>query len=224
MQKFKNATIGKRLLAYIIDYFILGIIANLIFKIVNNSYADVIKEVTLIQTEAAQSSTAIDLADLINQYQNIPNYGSFVSAVNYSLLALLAIALLYFILLPILWNKQTLGRAAMNIKLVTKFDEEAKLPSLLMRQVLGRFATFLSFILFGVGAIVQLILVLNTKPTTIEDSVAGTKMVDLSKLIDSKYDDEPYDLNNNSTNVYAPKEESSESLNSDDDVFDFIEK
>lgn len=219
MQRYKNAKIGKRFLAHIIDYGIFSIIAFIIYNsFIAKAFSTTISEISRIQTEAAQNTT-INLNDTILQYQNVEGYTTFASVVNLFILGFIVVLLLYFVLLPKFWDKQTVGRAALNIKLVSKFDEEVTYSNLLMRQIVGRFIFVFASMCCFIGLIIEFVLMLRKNPITIEDLVGGTKMVDLSLI-----KKEVNTINNPNSSSNETVSEFDDDADVDSDVFDFMNK
>lgn len=186
MKKFKNAGFGKRLLAYVIDYGMFAIIGNLLYEfIIANKYASTLEEVARIQSETINSTTTVTGESIFTQYESIDGYGALSTAVTVLFVGIIIAMIVYFVVLPLVWEKQTVGRAALKLRLVDKLDEKPDLSALFMRQLLGRLVAVVLQLMCCIGFIVEIVLVLREQPTTIEDLIGGTKMVDLNQEIHS---------------------------------------
>ena len=94
------------------------------------------------------------------------------------------IYILYFVILPIFWKKQTLGRWAAHVKVVKLNGSNLSFGTLLIREFLGKF--FLGVMTFGITWLVSVIMMeLATVKRTIHDRMANTLMVSADTVIET---------------------------------------
>lgn len=102
-----------------------------------------------------------------------------------------------YIVIPMFWSKQTLGRMAMGIKVVTNDDEKPTLGNLIVRDFLG-YQVLCSICCCGILYLINAIMCLTVDRLSLCDRMSGTKMVDTkAPLVDSELH---FDNDNNSNN------------------------
>ncbi len=110
--KYLNATLFQRFFAYFIDFLLIELIASLFISFIP-AYEENYK-VVLEFIKSFAADTAYDFDGLTQVLKSC----LIVFAINYGILSIFI--LLYMVLLPVFWSKQTIGRAAMGIKVVRK--------------------------------------------------------------------------------------------------------
>lgn len=89
---------------------------------------------------------------------------------------------LYFIILPIIWKKQTVGRWIAKVKVVKLNGSKLSFGTLLIREFIGK--VFLGFMTFGIVWLVSIIMMeLATVKRTIHDRMANTLMVSADSVM-----------------------------------------
>lgn len=174
MSIYKSADIGKRFLAYLVDYFVIGFLCNLVYYLFIDKQVNFLTEQFISEYPNVEIS---GLSDFFSKVQQLPAYSYVLNLLLIYFLITIIITLVYFIVLPLVWEKQTIGRALSSTKLVNKDDKEVTLLKLLRRQVLGRFV-FIVLASFLVGIVIEVVLALRDKSMTIEDYLGGTKLVE----------------------------------------------
>lgn len=114
--KYLNATLFQRFFAYFIDFLLIQVIASMIISFIP-AY-DVNYKIVLEFLRDFASNTAYDLDGLFQVMKSC----LILFAINYGILSIFI--LLYMVILPMFWTKQTIGRAAMGIKVVRKNPED----------------------------------------------------------------------------------------------------
>jgi uncharacterized RDD family membrane protein YckC len=90
----------------------------------------------------------------------------------------IAIYFLYFIFIPMIWEKQTLGRWIAKVKVIKLNGTKLSFGTLLIREFLGKL--FLGVMSFGIVWIISVIMMeIATVKRTIHDRMANTLMVNV---------------------------------------------
>ena len=174
--RFRYATNNQRFLTYLIDFLIiealLSGITAVIFKLMN---FDVSMNDTILEQLMAEAVKALETGDMTNYF----NY--YMEFLKYSLVELgvqiscaLLIVVGYFIVLPKLWKKQTVGRLVANTRVVMTDTNEPNLKALVLREFVGTFILY-----FCVGLIAYIItwVFVNKENRSLVDKISGTILV-----------------------------------------------
>ena len=179
---------GRRIGAFFLDSLIFTFGSSIILSI----FEDPTYTQQLLEIENAFMNGSIDFIQYSEAITNLvdPNLGI-------KLLVGLILAIGYFIVLPIFWNKQTVGRLACKIKVVKENGENAKPVNFILREGFGQtlFVTVLSVIaaftgnnllsrlesatttIFGFILIIGFFMMLGSKKTTLYDRISKTIVV-----------------------------------------------
>lgn len=193
-----EAKFSKRLLAYIIDIAILGIVlflTNIVIPKSNdirnlNAKLDILNEQYLNQE--------ISFKEYSNNYSEI-SYDLDRQNIVYTIVNIVFV-IVYFIVLPYFLNGQTLGKKLLKIKVI-KQDGKLNIGSLIIRNLivnglaymlltlllLYTLPAYIYFITTGILSIVQLVLVIvitigiikNNNNLVMHDRLSHTKVVNL---------------------------------------------
>jgi uncharacterized RDD family membrane protein YckC len=91
----------------------------------------------------------------------------------------IVIYFVYFIFLPMIWKKQTIGRWIAKVKVVKLNGSKLSFGTLLIREFLGKL--FLGVMSFGIVWIISIIMMeIATVKRTIHDRMANTLMVNVN--------------------------------------------
>ena len=94
-------------------------------------------------------------------------------------LGAIVIYFVYFIFLPMVWKKQTIGRWISKVKVVKLNGSKLSFGTLLIREFLGKL--FLGIMSFGIVWIISIIMMeIATVKRTIHDRMANTLMVNVN--------------------------------------------
>ena len=94
-------------------------------------------------------------------------------------LGAIVIYFVYFIFLPMIWKKQTIGRWISKVKVVKLNGSKLSFGTLLIREFLGKL--FLGIMSFGIVWIISIIMMeIATVKRTIHDRMANTLMVNVN--------------------------------------------
>ena len=108
---------------------------------------------------------------------------STVTAMVYTIIALV-IYFAYFIILPIIWKKQTVGRWLAKVKVVKLNGSNLSFGTLLIREFLGKL--FLGVMTFGIVWLISVIMMeIATVKRTIHDRMANTLMVNADTILET---------------------------------------
>lgn len=179
---------GRRIGAFFLDSLIFTFGSSIILSI----FEDPTYTQQLLEIENAFMNGSIDFIQYSEAITNLvdPNLGI-------KLLVGLILAIGYFIVLPIFWNKQTVGRLACKIKVVKENGENAKPVNFILREGFGQtlFVSVLSVIaaftgnnflsklesatttIFGFILIIGFFMMLGSKKTTLYDRISKTIVV-----------------------------------------------
>ena len=126
MQKAKT---GKRILAFILD----SVIASLIASFLCSFFDDPAYLEQVAAIEEAYMNGSLGLLDYTEALQALvdPNLGI-------KLIIELIVLAAYFIVLPIVWKNQTIGRAASKIKVVKEDNTPVNVVNLIIREGIGQ--------------------------------------------------------------------------------------
>lgn len=88
----------------------------------------------------------------------------------------LGFVIVYFIIMPIVWKKQTFGRLIMKIKVVKLNGTKLSFGTLFLREIIGKY--ILCFFSFGIVAIISIVLCFVAKGRrSIHDRMSNTLVV-----------------------------------------------
>lgn len=170
----KVANWKQRTLVFFIDYGILFIALFVLSMFFNDdqfklAFVDLWNEI---------KSFKLDGEDIILFFERL----STLTALFFTIGALI-IFFLYFILLPIIWKKQTIGRWVAKVKVIKLNGSHLSFGTLLIREFLGKI--FLGFMTFGITWLVSIIMMeLATVKRTIHDRMANTLMVNIDSVVE----------------------------------------
>ena len=202
-------TILKRVMAFIIDTFIVLIISSSISIIgfinpykdeYENAYNEYTELVTTIQEEGSGVDTDTYEDGLIASYYNVNKYNVVRSGIS------VGCTILYFALLQLLLDGQTLGKKIMKIKVVAnREDKKLNFGNYLIRTVILNNVIFsilfivgiylfdasiyysysmvVSYLQMFVLTVIMLMVVLRKDFRGLHDFAAGTKVIDLSPVV-----------------------------------------
>lgn len=167
--KYEDAKISQRLIDYIIDSFCLGLISILIIIFIPAFYQN-----TNAILEFYKDSFTMDIEPTTEVLISCLICIGIVYAVYLPLYAL------YFIIVPKVWKKQTLGRFILHISVVTKDEQPVKITNLLARELVG--AILLQLFSGGIFLLLVYGYLCMTSGRSLADMAGGTRLIDLRQL------------------------------------------
>jgi uncharacterized RDD family membrane protein YckC len=99
----------------------------------------------------------------------------YISLISGAVITILTIT--YFLVLPLLWKKQTIGRFLTRIAIVKEDGSSIDFQTLFVREVVGRMLP--SLMSFGLSLISEAYLISRQGRTSFSDALARTKVVDI---------------------------------------------
>jgi len=147
--------------------------------ILNNPDAtitDLYIEISHSSTETATSFVTWLSSDSIISYTNELNSAIF-KIVWTLVISIIVIYILYFAILPYFWDKQTVGRLILKVKVVREIDDEKPtLMNFLVRDVVGSCLLSVINVCCGLHFILNIVFVLS-RNQTLGDMISGTRLV-----------------------------------------------
>lgn len=177
MQVYVKATTLQRLAAFLIDLllitFMATILTNVLLKIVpfdKDRYDELYELIMDVYKENPQ-----DIVDEVGKSNLIEFFKLFAIQLLVNSLATLVLIILYLVLLPMYWDKQTIGRLVSNTKVIRhKGDVKCHWSNVLLREIVG---TFLMYSILGsIGIIVTIVMVLVSR-RSLADYIGMTDFV-----------------------------------------------
>ncbi|MDE7106262.1 MAG: RDD family protein [Anaeroplasmataceae bacterium] len=178
-----NARSTQRFFAYFIDALLLGVIVSFLVRLIpayNNSMR-IFQEYYKLYLE--EGNIIPDAEELSYIFKHL------VKAYGIMMLFEIPICILYFIVLPYFWEKQTLGRLLLHVKVVSMDGNKPKLKSLILREFVGG---ILILRILSTSIILPIIYwyMSATIGRTLSDLIGGTRLVE-DKMIYTDHPEEP---------------------------------
>lgn len=182
---YEKVKLGKRLGIILIDYLIFFVVAALVSNLITRVVmGDLVIPKELEAWLNNDGSSSEELLDLIQNNPAVAEYfNRELSAILYTFLVWIVAFSFYFIVLPLVWKKQTLGRFLLHVKLVDSEGEKAKFGTLFIREIVGNLLIGSVLSLCCCIPFVANIILLLAKNSIIADMLANTKFIDLDKEI-----------------------------------------
>jgi uncharacterized RDD family membrane protein YckC len=179
--KYVYATKIQRFVIYLIDFVLLTVVAQYIAYGVetlcgfDRTMMDTYSKNILMELMATSSGKAAS-TDMLNMYVS-KYFQYFMVDLAFKLIFDLILVVVLLILLPKYWGGKTIGRKAMNCKLVDKKGHDATIKHYALRELLGTFVGYCFLgAFFGVVGLISFILILATSKS-LPDLISGTCMV-----------------------------------------------
>ena len=225
MQVYVKASSFQRLCAYAIDilliYLLSSLLTTVILKMTSFDYSryNELQELMVDKYNEFLKNPESDFIELVGR-SNLKEFVKLYSIMNTVTIGLgLLLTVLYLVILPFFWEKQTLGRSIARIKVIRHTgDIKCNLGNLVRREVLG---TFLFYLLLGPLSFLALIsaLVASLKGRSIADLISNTDLVMYNPIT---VDQEAMNGGNLNMNFFTNNENRNENNqnNNNDDVID----
>ena len=168
--KYNNAMSFQRFLAFIIDYFVIYFIAFIILSFIP-LYKFHSNEMIDLYTAFL---TTVDLTDLDLALNLLK---SAIICLGLMSVVYIPLIVIYQIVLPIFWDKQTLGRWVAGVRVMSLDENKPKVASLVVRELVGGFIFNTLFIQSLVFPILNYMFSRN-RGRSLADMISKTKLVD----------------------------------------------
>ena len=177
--KYMNARSSQRFLAYLVDVTLISMVVNIIVSWIPAYSHNINIVAEYYQAMLEGNIINEDISELTQIFQCI------FKALGILMLVEVPIYVLYMVVLPYFWEKQTIGRLIMHLKVVSKTEEKAKISNLLLRELIGG---FLLLRLLSVSVFIPIIYwyLSTTTGRTLADMIGGTRLVD-TRFINAEF-------------------------------------
>lgn len=212
--KYHNAMSYQRFLAFIIDFFIINLVATLILNLIPLYvfHSEQLMDMYSGMTEMIMNNDIESLIELLK------------SACILLLLqtaVFVPIIFVYQIILPMFWKPQTLGRLVAGVRVMRlNSDEKAGIGSLMVRELVGGYIFNVMFVQSFVIPILNYVFSRN-RGRSLADMISKTRLVDykLAKMmgVDEMVEEQPEFINADYKEVN--KEENKDDYDTDYTVF-----
>ena len=212
--KYHNAMSYQRFLAFIIDFFIINLVATLILNLIPLYvfHSEQLMDMYSGMTEMIMNNDIESLIELLK------------SACILLLLqtaVFVPIIFVYQIILPMFWKPQTLGRLVAGVRVMKlNSNEKAGIGSLMVRELVGGYIFNIMFVQSFVIPILNYVFSRN-RGRSLADMISKTRLIDykLAKMmgVDEMVEEQPEFINADYKEVN--KEENKEDYDTDYTVF-----
>jgi hypothetical protein len=237
-----KASTSQRLVAYLIDIFVIGVVVSLITDLVyyiarlDFSTIDVLTEQMLLQAQKIMeilesNGNATDQIVILQQY-SIEIMKLYAIQLACTGAVSLVVFILYMVVLPLKWSKQTIGRAVMKCKVIYPNVNDLNEDALKKKTVKAFFIRELVagwLLYYMIGSLIVIIIALvyyKTRKRTLADAIYKTETVsciEVTYVTPQENFEQPKQEEPNDPFKIDPKdyEVSSEKTNKDDDYVIF---
>ncbi|MCM1130387.1 MAG: RDD family protein [Roseburia sp.] len=179
--KYLNARSSQRFIAFLIDSLLISIVVGFIL-----GFIPAYNESTKVIIDFYKLYMEGEFNDAMYQASNVLKHAGIILGLQ--LLMDIPIYILYLVVLPYFWNKQTLGRWAMHLKVVSKNENKATPLNLILRELVGG---MLLLRLLSSSIIIPILYWYFSATTgrSLADMIGGTRLVD-TLYINEEYADE----------------------------------
>lgn len=207
----------QRFCAFMIDFLLIGLAANLILALVYTISGydvtvkdNILSQIMSIYNEVAGGNDA-NIEKFYSLFYEYMRYGGFELLISIPIYFVLD--LLYLVILPHFWSKQTLGRVFMNCKVV-KNNGNLSIGSLCLRELVG---TLIFYQILGyLGIFISVIMIIASN-CSIVDRISKTTLVTTRVFIINNNQEEHF---NGFTNNFNENDINSNRFNQDDNLND----
>lgn len=182
MQNVK-ATNSQRFIAYFIDMMIISLLTSLFAGLISTAlkfdssvadklYSDLINEIVLYISD--YTTTSASIGSIFTEYIKYAGVSMLISAC-----VSLFLVIIYLVIIPMFWEKQTLGRLIMKIKVVDRDLDFVSKKRIILREILG---TWLMYLVLPSSTILASVILASSTGRSLVDYIAKTDLVDAREL------------------------------------------
>ena len=212
--KYHKAMSYQRFLAFIIDFFIINLVATLILNLIPLYvfHSEQLMDMYSGMTEMIMNNDIESLIELLK---------SACILLLLQTVVFVPIIFVYQIILPMFWKPQTLGRLVAGVRVMRlNSDEKAGIGSLMVRELVGGYIFNVMFVQSFVIPILNYVFSRN-RGRSLADMISKTRLVDykLAKMmgVDEMVEEQPEFINADYKEVN--KEENKDDYDTDYTVF-----
>ena len=210
----------QRAITYIIDFFIMSTVVTLLSQLIflilpidmsmmDFHYEMILKEFDNI-TNAILDESTYDYGAMLNHFGEYLKYAGISMLVNGLLYLIMVVG--YLIILPIFWDKQTIGRLVTKVKVVSVDGNNPSTKQIILRELVG---SWLLYLVIGGPLVFISAGIALAKGRSIIDYIAKTNLVSLLEEV------KPVETNDNNNDDYVEASFKDVNDNSSDD--DYVE-
>lgn len=173
--EYMNARSSQRFLTYIIDFFLIQIVVSFIVSFIP-AYVDGMEYILEFYRSILQGELTENIEILTRVMKKAIKLLGIILSVQFP------VYILYLVVLPHFWKNQTLGRMATHVRVISKDGKKAKVPQLMLRELVG--GLLLLNLCSGFFIIPLLYWYFSsTTGRSLADMIGGTRLIDTqSKL------------------------------------------
>jgi len=162
----------RRLIAFLLDSLVILILTAIVAYL----FREHIDWTALAEAESIFNNGEIDFAYFLTLVYAASTSWTFILFACW-----LVFVIIYFIIIPIVWEKQTFGRMIEKIKVVKLNGTKLSFGTLFLREIVGKY--ILAFFSFGIVAIISVVLCFVANGhRSIHDRMSNTLMVCANKV------------------------------------------
>lgn len=173
--EYMNARSSQRFLTFLIDFLLIQFVVAFIVSFIP-AYGESMDFVMEFYKSFLQGDMVEDIEVLAEVLKKLFMVLGIIVSVQ------VPIYFLYLVILPHFWKKQTIGRLATHVRVVSKDGKEAKLYQLILRELIG--GMLLLNLLSGFFVIPLLFWYFSsTLGRSLADLIGGTRLVDTQSML-----------------------------------------
>lgn len=206
----------QRAITYIIDFFIISTVVTLLSQLIflilpidmrmmDFHYEMILEEFDNI-TNAILDESTYDYGAMFNHFGEYLKYAGISMLVNGLLYLIMVVG--YLIILPIFWDKQTIGRLVTKVKVVSVDGNNPSTKQIILRELVG---SWLLYLVIGGPLIFISAVIALAKGRSIIDYIAKTNLVSLLEEV------KPVESNDNNNDYVEASFKDVNDNSSDDD-------
>lgn len=173
----------QRFIAYFIDIMIISLLTSLFAGLISTAlkfdssiadklYSDLIDKIILYLTDS--SATSASIGKVFTEYMKYSGISMLISAC-----VSLCLVAIYLVIIPMFWEKQTLGRWVMKVRVVDRDSDSVSKKRIFVREIFG---TWLMYLVLPSSVIIASVILSCCTGRSLVDYIAKTDLINISEL------------------------------------------